>query len=97
MVKKIAVVGATGNVGRQMLSILAERKFPVEEVVALASHDSEGKQISFGKKVLTVQCLEHYDFSDTDIALFSAGNRVSEIYGTKAAEQGSIVIDNSSY
>ena len=98
MVKKIAVVGATGNVGREVLSILAERKFPVEEVVALASEDSEGKEVSYGfNKRLKVRNLQDYDFSGTDIALFSAGAGVSEVYGKKAGENGCVVIDGSSY
>ncbi len=97
MLKKIAVVGATGNVGRQFLSILAQRKFPVEEVVALASRKSVGKELSYGDKVLKVGLLDEYDFSDTQIALFSAGSQVAKIYGAKASSQGCIVIDNSSY
>ena len=98
MVKKVAVVGATGNVGREMLSILAERKFPVEEVVALASEKSVGKEVSYGfEKRLIVKNLADYDFKGTDIALFSAGSGVSEIYGKKASEAGCVVIDNSSY
>lgn len=98
MVKKVAVVGATGNVGREMLSILAERNFPVEEVVALASENSEGKEVSYGfEKRLVVKNLQDYDFEGTDIALFSAGGGVSEVYGKKAADAGCVVIDNSSY
>ncbi len=98
MVKKIAVVGATGNVGREMLSILAERKFPTDEVVALASENSEGKEVSYGfEKRLIVQNLTKYDFTGTDIALFSAGAGVSEVYGKKAADAGCVVIDNSSF
>jgi len=95
-INKIAVVGATGNVGREMLSILSERKFPCEEVIALASEKSEGDSISFGNKELVVQSLASYDFSDTSIALFSAGGSISEVYAPIAAEQGCIVIDNSS-
>jgi aspartate-semialdehyde dehydrogenase len=97
MVKKIAVVGATGNVGVEMLSILAERKFPVEEVVALASENSKGKEISFGSKKLTVGNLADYDFNGTELALFSAGADVSEIYGKKAADAGCVIIDNGSF
>ena len=94
---KVAVVGATGNVGRKMLEILAEREFPVREVVALASKKSAGKQVSFGDdKILTVQALDDYDFSDTDIALFSPGSSVSKIYAPKAAAAGCVVIDNTS-
>ncbi|PZP84897.1 MAG: aspartate-semialdehyde dehydrogenase [Azospirillum brasilense] len=95
---KIAVVGATGNVGREILEILSERNFPVSEVVALASRNSQGKQVSFGDdKVLEVQVLDDYDFSDTDIALFSPGSNVSKVHAPRAAEQGCVVIDNTSY
>ena len=98
MLKKVAVVGATGNVGREILSILAERKFPVEEVVALASENSKGKEVSYGfDKRLIVKNLQNYDFKGTDIALFSAGAGISEVYGKKAADAGCIVIDNSSF
>ena len=71
---KVAVVGATGNVGREMLNILAERTFPADEVVALASPRSVGTEVSFGDKTLKVKALEHYDFSDVDICLMSAGS-----------------------
>lgn len=95
---KIAVVGATGNVGREILDILAERKFPVSEVVALASRNSQGKQVSFGEtEILDVQVLDDYDFSDTDIALFSPGSAVSKIHAPRAADEGCVVIDNTSY
>jgi aspartate-semialdehyde dehydrogenase len=95
---KIAVVGATGNVGRAMLSILAERKFPASEVVALASKKSLGKEVSYGDSdILKVKALEDYDFSDTDIALFSPGASVSKIYAPIAAKAGCVVIDNTSY
>lgn len=95
---KIAVVGATGNVGREILEILAERNFPAGEVVALASRNSVGKQVSFGEeKILEVQALDDYDFSDTDIALFSPGSAVSKIHAPRAAEEGCVVIDNTSY
>ena len=70
---KVAVAGATGNVGREMLAILAERRFPVSEVVALASPASIGREVSFGDKTLKCKALEHYDFSDTDLCLMSAG------------------------
>ena len=96
MVKKVAVVGATGNVGREMLATLERRNFPVEEVVALASDKSEGKELNFKGGKLTVQNLEKYDFKGTDIALFSAGASVSKIYAPKAGENGCVVIDNSS-
>jgi aspartate-semialdehyde dehydrogenase len=95
---KVAVVGATGNVGQEMLSILAERDFPVSEVVALASSASLGKEVSYGdEKILKCQVLEHYDFSDTDIALFSPGAAVSKIHAPRAAAQGCVVIDNTSH
>lgn len=95
---KVAIVGATGNVGREMLEILSERKFPVREVVALASANSKGKEVSFGDtKVLKCQSLEEYDFSDTDIALFSPGASVSKVHAPRAAAQGCVVIDNTSH
>jgi len=93
---KVAVVGATGNVGREMLAILAERQFPVSEVVALASSRSVGTEVSFGDKVLKCKALDNYDFSDTDIALMSAGGDVSKVWSPKIGQQGCIVIDNSS-
>lgn len=95
---KVAVVGATGNVGRLMLEVLAERNFPVSEVVALASSRSVGREVSFGdKKILKVKDIATYDFSDTDIALFSAGGAVSEKYCPIAAAAGCVCIDNSSH
>lgn len=97
MVKKVAVVGATGNVGREMLNILHERKFPVDKVVALASARSVGIEVSFGDKILTVQNLDKFDFNDCDIALFSAGGSVSAKYAPIAAKAGCVVIDNSSH
>jgi len=93
----VAVVGATGNVGREMLKILDERQFPVAEVTALASKRSAGKQVSFGDKTLTVKSLEDFNFTGTDIALFSAGGSVAAKYAPIAASQGCIVIDNSSH
>ena len=93
---KVAVVGATGNVGREMLDILAERRFPADEVVALASRRSQGTEVSFGDKILKVKALEHFDFSDTDICLMSAGGTVSKEWSPKIAAQGAVVIDNSS-
>ena len=93
---KIAIVGATGNVGQEMLNILDERKFPVDTLVALASRRSQGKEISFGDKTLKVQTLDHFDFSDTDIVLMSAGGSISTEWSPKIAAQGCIVIDNSS-
>jgi aspartate-semialdehyde dehydrogenase len=97
MIHKIAVVGATGNVGRAILDILDERKFPVKEVIVLASKRSVGKKVSFGSKTLTVRDLDKYDFSDTQIALFSPGGEVSAQYAPKAAAAGCIVIDNTSH
>ncbi|MGE0753879.1 MAG: aspartate-semialdehyde dehydrogenase [Alphaproteobacteria bacterium] len=95
---KVAVIGATGNVGREILELLFQRDFPVSEVVALASRNSKGKKVSFGDtKVLTVQSLEDYDFSDTDIALSSAGSAISKQFAPKAAKQGCVVIDNTSH
>jgi aspartate-semialdehyde dehydrogenase len=93
---KVAVAGATGNVGREMLSILAERRFPVTEVVALASSRSIGKEVSFGDRVLKCKALENYDFSTTDICLMSAGGAVSKEWSPKIGAQGCVVIDNSS-
>ncbi|MEC9401413.1 MAG: aspartate-semialdehyde dehydrogenase, partial [Pseudomonadota bacterium] len=93
---KIAIAGATGNVGREMLDILAERGFPADEVVALASRRSQGTEVSFGDKTLKVQAMENYDFSDTDICLMSAGGTVSKEWSPKIAAKGCIVIDNSS-
>jgi len=92
----IAVVGATGAVGETMLSILAERKFPVGEVYALASSRSAGKRVEFGNKLLTVQDLDDFDFSKVQIGLFSAGASISEVYAPKAAAAGCVVIDNTS-
>jgi aspartate-semialdehyde dehydrogenase len=93
---KVAVVGATGNVGREMLNILDERKFPADEVVALASRRSVGIEVSCGDRTLKVKALEHYDFSDIDICLMSAGGAVSKEWSPKIAAAGAVVIDNSS-
>ena len=93
---KVAVAGATGNVGREMLSILAERRFPVSEVVALASSQSIGKEVSFGDRTLKCKALENYDFSTTDICLMSAGGAVSKEWSPRIGAQGCVVIDNSS-
>jgi aspartate-semialdehyde dehydrogenase len=92
----VAVVGATGNVGREMLNILAERSFPADEVVALASRKSQGVEVSYGDRTLKVKALEHHDFSTTDICLMSAGAAVSKETSPKIAAQGAVVIDNSS-
>src|SRR6188474_495208 len=93
---KVAVVGATGNVGREMLNILEERRFPADEVVALASRKSMGVEVSFGDKTLKCKALDHYDFSDVDICLMSAGGAVSKEWSAKIGAQGAVVIDNSS-
>ncbi|MXQ13442.1 aspartate-semialdehyde dehydrogenase [Microvirga makkahensis] len=93
---KIAVVGATGNVGREMLSILAERAFPADEVVALASRRSQGTEVSYGDKTLKTKALDTYDFSDVDLCLMSAGGEVSKEWSPQIAAQGAVVIDNSS-
>jgi aspartate-semialdehyde dehydrogenase len=95
---RVAVVGATGNVGREMLQILAERDFPVDEVVALASANSVGRQISFGdKSVLKVHDLAKYDFKGIDIVLSSPGSKVSAEHSPRAVKAGAVVIDNTSY
>src|SRR5438105_13795649 len=93
---KVAVVGATGNVGREMLGILAERSFPADEVVAVASRRSQGVEVSFGEKTLKCRALEHCDFSDVDICLMSAGSAASKEWSPKIAAAGAVVIDNSS-
>ncbi len=93
---KVAVAGATGVVGAEMLNILAERQFPVDEVVALASRRSLGKEVGFGDETLKVRTLDDYDFAGTDIALFSAGGDVAAEHAPRAAAAGTVVIDNSS-
>src|SRR6201995_4320498 len=93
---KVAVVGATGNVGREMLGILDEGKFPADEVVAPASRRSVGVDVSYGDKPLKVKALQHYDFSDVDICLMSAGGSVSKEWSPKIGAAGTVVIDNSS-
>jgi aspartate-semialdehyde dehydrogenase len=92
----VAVVGATGNVGREMLGILAERAFPADELIALASRKSQGVEVSYGERTLKVKALEHYDFSGIDICLMSAGSAVSKEWSPKIAATGAVVIDNSS-
>jgi len=92
----VAVVGATGNVGREMLGILAERSFPADEVIALASRRSQGAEVSFGDRTLKVKALEHFDFAGVDICLMSAGSAVSKEWSPKIAATGAVVIDNSS-
>lgn len=94
----LAVVGATGNVGREMLQIVAERQFPVRNMVALASKRSVGREVSFGEDhVLKVQSLDDYDFSTTDLVLSSPGASVSKVFAPRAAAQGAMVIDNTSH
>ncbi len=93
---KVAIAGATGNVGREMLEILAERRFPADEVVPLASRRSMGVEVSYGDRTLKVKALENHDFSDTDICLMSAGGSVSKEWSPKIAAAGCVVIDNSS-
>src|SRR6201746_1485736 len=93
---KVALVGATGNVGREMLNILDERKFPADEVVALASRRSTGVEVSYGDRTLKVKALEHYDFSDVDICLMSAGGAGSKEWAPRIGAARPVVIDNSS-
>src|SRR5580704_7017873 len=95
---KVAVVGATGNVGREMLATLAERNFPADDVVALASSRSIGKEVSFGEDdVLKVEALDSFDFKGTDIVLSSPGGKVSAAFAPRAAKAGAVVIDNTSH
>ena len=97
MAYKVAVVGATGNVGRTMLNVLDQRQFPASEIVALASSRSIGREVSFGENhVLKAKSLDNYDFTGTDIALMSAGGAVAKEWAPKIAAQGCVVIDNSS-
>ena len=93
---KVVVVGATGNVGREMLNILAERQFPVDQITALASRRSLGTEVTFGDKTLTTKDLDVFDFTGWDIALFAVGSEATKIYAPRAAAAGCIVIDNSS-
>src|SRR5665811_1578523 len=94
---KVAVVGATGNVGREMLNILEEREFPADEVFAVASRRSQGTEVSFGDHRLKCQDIENFDFSGVDFALMSAGSEVAKKWAPKIAATGCVVIDNSSY
>ena len=96
---RVVVVGATGNVGREMLNVLAEREFPIEELAAVASSRSTGDEIEFGEtgKMLKVRNIEHFDFAGWDIALFSAGSDVAKVHAPRAAAAGCVVIDNSSF
>jgi aspartate-semialdehyde dehydrogenase len=93
---KVVVVGATGNVGREMLNILAEREFPVTEIAALASRKSLGSEVSFGDSTLKTRDLATFDFAGWDIALFAVGSEATKTYAPKAAAVGCVVIDNSS-
>ncbi len=92
----IVVVGATGNVGHEMLNILSERQFPVASIAALASRRSQGTEVSFGEETLVCQDIETFDFSGWDIALFAIGSEATKIYAPRAAKVGCVVIDNSS-
>ncbi|MCC5958156.1 aspartate-semialdehyde dehydrogenase [Roseinatronobacter sp. S2] len=93
---RVVVVGATGNVGREMLNILAEREFPVDEIAALASRRSQGTEVSFGDRTLKCQDLEQFDFTGWDMALFAIGSEATQKYAPIAAKAGCVVIDNSS-
>ena len=93
---KVVVVGATGNVGREMLTILSERQFPVDEIAALASRRSLGTEVSFGDQTIITKDLETFDFEGWDIALFAIGSDATKAFAPKAAAKGCIVIDNSS-
>lgn len=93
---RVVVAGATGNVGREMLNILADREFPIDEIVALASRKSLGTECSFGDKTLKTKDLDTFDFTGWDIALFAIGSEATAIYAPKAAKAGCVVIDNSS-
>ena len=93
----VAVLGATGAVGHEIITILEERNFPIENIYALASKRSVGKEVSFGDKVLKVENVENFDFSSVDIAIFSAGSDVSEKWAPIAGDKGCIVIDNTSH
>ncbi|WP_296680238.1 aspartate-semialdehyde dehydrogenase [Novosphingobium sp.] len=96
---RVVVVGATGNVGREMLNVLAEREFPIDELAAVASSRSTGSEIDFGEsgRMLKVRNIEHFDFAGWDMALFAAGSDISKTYAPKAAAAGCVVIDNSSF
>ena len=93
---RVVVVGATGNVGREMLNILAERQFPTDEVAVLASRKSLGTEVTFGEKTLKTQDLDTFDFTGWDMALFAVGSEATKVYAPKAAAAGCVVIDNSS-
>ena len=91
---KVSIVGATGNVGREFLSIIEERKFPVEELFLLASSKSEGKKLSFGKKEISVLDLNKFNFKKCDLVFFSAGSKIASQFAPKATDSGCIIIDN---
>ncbi|AZY92524.1 MULTISPECIES: aspartate-semialdehyde dehydrogenase [Paracoccus] len=93
---KVVVAGATGNVGREMLNILDERQFPVDEIAVLASRRSQGTEVSFGDKTLKIKDIEQFDWTGWDIALFAIGSDATKIHAPKAAAAGCVVIDNSS-
>ncbi len=94
---RVAIIGATGNVGREMLNILSERDFPATEIIAIASRKSIGQVVDYGDKELKIVALDTFDFSGVDIALFAAGSGVAKEFGPKAAAAGTVVIDNSSH
>ena len=93
---RVAVVGATGNVGREMMNILEEVNFPVDKMHAIASRKSIGVEVSFGDKAIKCEDLEQFDFSTVDIVLMSAGGSISKVWSPKIGAMGPIVIDNSS-
>src|SRR5690606_6036132 len=93
---RVAIVGATGNVGREMLGILEELNFPVSEMHAIASRKSKGVEVSFGEKTLRCEDIEQFDFSKVDVVLMSAGGKVSREWSERIGQAGPIVIDNSS-
>ena len=92
---RVAIVGATGNVGREMLNILEELEFPVDEIHAIASRKSKGVEVSFGDKTIKCQDIEQFDFSKVDIVLMSAGGAVSKEHSPRIGRQGCVGIDNS--
>ena len=93
---RIAVIGATGNVGREMMNVLVERRFPISEIHALASRRSVGTEVSYGDTTIKCQDLEQFDFTKVDICLMSAGSTVAKEWGPKIGAKGCVVIDNSS-
>ena len=94
---RVSIVGATGNVGREILSILEERKFPIDELYLLASSKSIGKKLSFNKKEINVLDLNEFDFNKCDLVFSSAGSKIASEFAPRAADSGCIIIDNSSY